>query len=583
MARGTSARHLKASKARQRELPTPVLRSLHSPPESNCQLARIVPDGWETLEAAGAIPFEIATLRRLAAELPDDFSVFHGVHWTRLDHGYSVYGEIDFIVVGPLGQVVTIEQKSGSLAETPEGLVKAYQNKRKNVAVQIQRSVEGLQSRFRHGHAGVGMALDYLLFCPDHRVQSPATAGIAPERIVDAGKAGQLAARITGIIAAMPPVATVSAAVVRSFLADELELAPDPGALVGQARQLVTRLSGGLATWARRLEFEPFRLRVIGTAGSGKTQLALRVLDDASSAGKSALYVCFNRPLADHLSRLAPSGTRVATFHTLADQRLRTQGVPVDYQGEGAFEGLTSAFIAAEPRLDDLVDELVVDEGQDFEQPWADALLRFLKPGGKAWWLEDPLQNLYGRPPVELPGWTTLRADANYRTPRDILRQIGLFVDGAAHVKPASPLEGDGIDTSTYTDFPSLRDATIAAIGKARAAGFKLADIVVLTYRGRDSSALMPFDRLGSYSLRRFDGSYDAAGNPVFDQGDILLETVYRFKGQSAPCIILTEVDFEELDERAARRLYVGATRATMQLAMVMSERAAGTMMKRLA
>jgi len=501
-------------------------------------MARSVPDGWETLEAGGAISFEIATLHRLAAELPDDYSLFHGVHWTRLDHGYSVYGEIDFIVLGPQGQVVTIEQKSGLLAETPEGLVKAYPNKRKNVAVQIQRSVESLQSRFRHGHAGVGMALDYLLFCPDYRILSPATAGIAPERIVDAGKAGQLSARIKAIIDATPPIATVSAVTVRSFLADELELALDPSALVGQARKLVTRLSGRLATWARRLEFEPFRLRVIGTAGSGKTQLALRVLDDASSSGKSALYVCYNRPLADHLSRLAPSGTRVATFHTLADQRLRTQGAPVDYHGEGAFEDRTAAFVAAEPSPDELVDVLVVDEGQDFEQPWADALLRFLKPGGKAWWLEDPLQNLYDRLPVDLPGWTILRADANYRTPRDILRQIGLFVDAAARVHP---------------------------------------------YRGRDKSALMPFDRLGSYSLRRFDGTFDATGNPVFEEGDILVETVFRFKGQSAPCVILTEVDFEELDERAARRLYVGATRATMRLAMVMSERAAGTLMKRLA
>ena len=63
-------------------------------------MARILPDGWEALEAAGAVPFEIATLRRLAAELPDDQAVYHGVHWTRMDHGCSVFGEIDFIVVG---------------------------------------------------------------------------------------------------------------------------------------------------------------------------------------------------------------------------------------------------------------------------------------------------------------------------------------------------------------------------------------------------------------------------------------------------------------------------------------------------
>ena len=105
-------------------------------------MARILPDGWEALEASGAASFEIATLRRLAGELPDDYTVFHGVHWTRLDHGYSVYGEIDFLVLGPHGQVVLIEQKSGPLEETPEGLVKRYPLKTKNVPGQIQRSVD---------------------------------------------------------------------------------------------------------------------------------------------------------------------------------------------------------------------------------------------------------------------------------------------------------------------------------------------------------------------------------------------------------------------------------------------------------
>jgi len=34
----------------------------------------------------------------------------------------------------------------------------------------------------------------------------------------------------------------------------------------------------------------------------------------------------------------------------------------------------------------------------------------FATPAGRAWWLEDPMQNLYGRTPVELPGWVVLRA-----------------------------------------------------------------------------------------------------------------------------------------------------------------------------
>ena len=538
-------------------------------------MARILPDGWEALEAAGAVPFEIATLRRLAAELPDDQSVYHGVHWTRLDHGYSVFGEIDFIVVGPLGQVVLIEQKSGPLEETPDGLVKRYQDKPKNVAGQMQRSIDSLQARFKQGRAGHRLALDYLLYCPDHRLRSPATAGLAPERIVDAGKAGQLSAVITAMLAAQPAAPGVTAAAVHAFLSDELDLAPDPGALVGQARTWVTRLSGGLATWARRLEFEPFRLRVIGTAGSGKTQLALRVLEDAAAKGLRAEYVCFNRPLADHLARLAPTGTRVTTFHMLGDRLLRSRGEPPDFRAPGVFDRLADAFIAAKPAPEDLVDVLVVDEGQDFSQAWADALLGYLKPDGKAWWLEDPMQNLYDKPPVELPGWVTLHADVNYRTPRDVLSEIGRFVNLGKRVESAAPLAGDGIDMATYADFAGLKDETVAAIKRARLAGFKDADIVVLTYCGRERSALMAFDELGGCSLRRYDGTYDEEGRPVSQAGDILIETVFRFKGQSAPCIILTEVDFDELDERVERRLYVGATRASMQLSMVMSERAA--------
>ena len=75
-------------------MPSPILLgrvwdSLHpnASPHRNGSMARTLPDGWEALEAAGAAPYEITTLRRLAAELPDDHAVFHGVHWTRLDHG----------------------------------------------------------------------------------------------------------------------------------------------------------------------------------------------------------------------------------------------------------------------------------------------------------------------------------------------------------------------------------------------------------------------------------------------------------------------------------------------------------------
>lgn len=545
-------------------------------------MARTIPDGWTSLETSGAARREIDTLRGLASALPADCVVYHGVHWTRLEHGWSVYGDIDFIVVGPGGRVLLIEQRSGFVDETEDGLMYTIAGRSRNVRAQLARSVQALSARFAQAtHGRLQLSIDYLLYLPDYVVRNPAIAGIAPERIVDSRRRGEFVQAVRAAIDMQPgqlaePDAPpfASAADVHRFLSSTLELIPDVSALIGRAGEWVTRLSGGLATWARRLQFEPFRLRVQGTAGSGKTQLALAVLRDASEAGLRTLYVCYNRPLADYVGKLAPEGATVATFHTLGDQRLRAAGQTPDFAEAGVFERFERAMLESDPAPEQRVDVLIVDEGQDFSQPWADAVLRFLKPGGRAWWLEDPMQNLYGREPVVLPDWVVLTAEVNYRTPRDVLADIQGLI-GATHVQSASPVIGNGVELLTYADPQQLIERTKRAISEALRHGFKRSEIVLLTYRGRDNSQLVPLESLGPHRLRAFTGRYDLFGQPEFRDGDLLIETLFRFKGQSAPCVILTEVDFETLDERAVRRLFVGATRATLRLAIVMSERAA--------
>ncbi|ASL48596.1 hypothetical protein bAD24_III14450 [Burkholderia sp. AD24] len=97
----------------------------------------------------------------------------------------------------------------------------------------------------------------------------------------------------------------------------------------------------------------------------------------------------------------------------------------------------------------------------------------------------------------------------------------------------------------------------------------------MLSFRGREGSAMTALDQLGPHRLRSFTGKYDLFGNPEYREGDVLFESIYRFKGQAAPCVIFTEVDFDTFDERIARKLFVGATRATMKLIVVASQRAA--------
>jgi superfamily I DNA and RNA helicase len=70
--------------------------------------------------------------------------------------------------------------------------------------------------------------------------------------------------------------------------------------------------------------------------------------------------------------------------------------------------------------------------------------------------------------------------------------------------------------------------------------------------------------------------------NPVYSVGDVMMDSIYRFKGQAAPCIIFTEIDFATLDDLALRKLFVGVTRATIKLTMIVSERAAKKLIERL-
>lgn len=558
-------------------------------------MAHILPSGWNEVAVTGAALREIDTLRlldRAFADLP--YIIYHGVHWTQIEHGFSAYGDVDFILVAPSGRVLLIEQKAGFLKETPEGLVKSWQGREKSVHSAIQRTVQALQARF--GQAGHALDIDYLFYCPDYQVKQPLAAGVHPDRIIDAGSK----ARLTATIRALLPLGEPSAELgrVQRFFGDILQLRPDPNTMIGRADQLVTRLSAGLATWARRLAFSPFRLHIIATAGSGKTQLALAEFQAAIDAGQTPLYVCFNRPLADHMQEITrhmrgrpegksgdsggSHGGRVASFHHLCDTFARRAGKVPDYTGPEGWQALEATLREAPIPEDWRHDVLIVDEGQDFSPAWRDALLRLLKPEGRAIWLEDPLQNLYDRPPVPLEGWVTLHARTNYRSPREIVELLATIGDAAGipalrEIEAASPFLGADIELLTFPDgdTEAMLERTRHAVTGCLGAGFTRSDIAVLSFRGREQSTLLHRDTLGAHRLISFTGAYDLFGNPVFRDGDLLAESVYRFKGQSAPAVIFTEIDAQQLDDKTCRKLFVGMTRARLKLTLVVSERTA--------
>ncbi|CAM3487389.1 ATP-binding domain-containing protein [Bordetella sputigena] len=543
-------------------------------------MAHIIPDGWENQQRSGPAQRELDTLARLKAGLPDDYTVYHAVHWTNVEGRHAIHGEIDFVITNRAGDLLVIEQKTGALDETPEGLAKRHEGKARLVSVQMARTADGLRAKLARGLDGAEIRLDYLLYCPDHRVVAPTTAGLVPERIVDASRRD----RLCGVIKDILPPGTQSplAARVDRFLRDIIRLEVDVSALIGQTRTQVTRLAGGLAHWARQLDIEPYRLRVTGTAGSGKTQLALAEYRDAIEQGKRPLYVCFNRPLADHFNRIAPDGGLVCSFHMLCDRLLRAAGRKPDFSQPDSFDRLVDQAATLEVPADFLFDTVIVDEGQDFSARWRDIVLRMAKPRARVLWLEDPLQNLYGNTPPELPGWVRMRAQSNFRSPRPVVGFLHTILPDDAHIDAQAPVLDADVEVLSYHDEESLARAVKQGIRKCYSAGFRQEDIAVLSYHGHKTSQVLRRDKLAPHTLRRFTGQYDMFGQPEYSAGEILAESVYRFKGQSIPAVVFAEIDFDTLDEQAVRKLFVGATRATLKLILIASEPAAEVLRDRL-
>jgi len=98
-----------------------------------------------------------------------------------------------------------------------------------------------------------------------------------------------------------------------------------------------------------------------------------------------------------------------------------------------------------------------------------------------------------------------------------------------------------------------------------------LEEIAVLSGHGLSKSKLMCPDRIEDITTRSFTGQFDKNGTPKWTRGAVLVDSIYRFKGQSASGILRAELDFTELSESVHCKLLVGMTRAEIWLELVVS------------
>jgi len=512
---------------------------------------------------------ELEVLGRLRDYLPPGFDVFHGIGLHTVQDGRDCYGEIDVAVLSPGGGLLLMEIKAGPVILRDGGLFKLYGNGECDVARQGRLQRAAIQRRLQE--AGLEPALLSCLVLPDHTLGTGHVASVPRERIIDAAGYPEMVSTVRHWLEGV--TGTGDREALLRLLQNQFRVTPDLGTTRDRLQGTVRQLSDGLATWVPRIDAPSGVFRIQATAGSGKTQLALQLLDSAAATGLKAAYVCFNRTLADHVRRLASPKVQVVNYHELCVEYCRRHGHEPGFTPE-AFARMAAAYCTASAGFTPDLDLLVIDEAQDFDAAWVESQCSRLRSGGRLYVLEDEAQRLYQHPEFGLGDAVTIRCSDNFRSPRVICDVINALSLVHPPVRGLNPYAGELPGIRTYGSGAELLAATEAAVHALLARGFAMDDIVIVTGRGRERSALLNRATVGPWSTRRFTGEYDRNGEPRWSSGTLTVESVYRYKGQSAPAVVAAEFDFAELDDAARRRLFVALTRAQMAVEMVVSSRA---------
>lgn len=531
---------------------------------------------------------EQAAVEALVAQLPDDWHIAHGVGWTTRDRsGRQVSGEADVIALSTDG-ICVAEVKGGRIERRGTQWLSISRTGQshpiKDPARQALRSKKRLEKKVRE----LGIARN-AVFC--HAVIFPdCSADVAQLGmdldggvLVDGEDMPALGKGVVDLVHAKDarPIRPADVETLCRLLEPDWSLGGDIGIAIDRERAEAAELTEQQHRTLKGL-LAQIRAVVEGGPGTGKSLLAMRFAAEQARDGRRVLYVCYNRPLAEHQQALAARAALpnlcISTFHELCETWATTAGIhPGPKPERGDREALSAWFtglvdgVCENVAVGDSFDTIVIDEGQDFGQDWVDLLSVALtdpdRAGGLYLFL-DPSQRIYDNGPLpDLPDAIHWPLGRQLRTSATLARSIAEFLgdpEPDVGIEGGYPLEIVEIDS--LDDTPKALGALLHKLVRER--GVAPHDIVVQTGVAAARSRLWG-RRLANLTLAgRNPDSYHSPTDLAHDE--VRVETIHRFKGLETPATILCELDpHTKTDLRTLMR--IGLYRAQTYAAVVVT------------
>lgn len=521
-------------------------------------------------------------------------------------HPTRTEGEIDFVVMVPGHGILCVEVKSGRVSRR-QGV---WYFGRSGTLLErgrcpFRQAAEGMHALRRHCSIQ-RPELSHLLFFSAVVFTDIEFAEVSPEwhpwQIVDRKRltrqpvsrtlveileaAHQLIASRPAVHWYHPQQSRPSADQIRelvSLLRSDFDYALSPKTVLDLTERQIARFTQEQID-ALDLVDENDRILFKGSAGTGKTFLAIEAARRSALSGQRTLVVCYNRLLAAWLRAatrdfIAPAPTRVevATLHSLM---LRAAGTAPPAHPDPEFwltdlpaRAINSLLHQRPARI--TCDYLVMDEAQDLlHERYMDVLDLLLDGGLSAgrWVMFGDLENqaIYGRDrsPREIQSLLTSRAPHHVIFPLRVNCRNASPIAGLLEIL-CQPAPGySRVLQAAVTPsqvrlvlWDSIEDASQKLVQVLRELGTHLRphEIVILSARDDRSCLAATVRKQGtSFPLRPLEAIPQGEGHTSFT-------TIHAFKGLEAPAVIITDIE-NPLSSHTRALLYVGASRARVWL-----------------
>ncbi|MDX2075985.1 MAG: NERD domain-containing protein [bacterium] len=520
-------------------------------------------------------------------QLPPEYTVFHSINWYSKE-GKTTEGEIDFLLAHPEKGVLVLELKGGIISVKDEGNRGVFWYSQSNTGrvsrikdppAQARRNAIELKQWLRIHPATKHYAYPvfHAVAFPDSEITFDLRPDSPREIMLDIHDLGRLSAQLDVIFAyhrehtnqenKVPMRGEDAVKALRAMILPTTTLEPSLSTIFEQERRKIEKFTKEQTRVLNYLRFHR-RTMILGSAGTGKTVLALEKAMLLAQEGYKVLFLGYNAGLVEWVeTMLAHPNITVDNLHGIVGKAMYVVGLKkeMDALDRHDFDTqLTYWLHEVTTRLQDSpaliekygFDALIVDEGQDFNgNQWND-LVKFLRHPIEdvLYVFADDSQRIFSDLKEKLPPLgEPFYLHENCRTTQHIhaFAQTYATMPSICEGPQGRPVQTYDANTPEAV-YQKVADLLSDLVDKERIPAH---EIVILTTRAPKTSLWGKEMELGKFLLtRKITSEHDPATT-------IRVSTVHAYKGLECGVAILTELDRAHPNSHNAI-LYVALTRA---------------------